>query len=115
MQMNESEFGYIPELENSRHLPIHEKWIFNNDPDETAVHIQRFNYLLDHIQDNWLTKEQQETVYQKFNKEMMRLENANAHGHCEIKISANHAMFTVSIAADGEAIAFQERNHFQKL
>ncbi|MCC7356786.1 MAG: hypothetical protein IT410_04230 [Candidatus Doudnabacteria bacterium] len=115
--MSESEKGHVPEQEKEKlvHLPIHEKWIIRNDPNEIEENIQRLDDLLNNIYDNWLGKNQIEEISKKFHTAMARLEKSKDLKSVEAKISANHSFFTVTIPLGEEVIIIPELNHYQKL
>lgn len=110
--MDKSEKGYVPELEEKRHLPIQIKWILDGDPTKTEERIQKFDGILKNIIDSWLGKEQQETISKRFRDVMEDLENSK---DLIVKIYFTHAVFDVSVTTKNEVLLIQERNHNQKL
>ncbi len=113
--MSEFEHGPDPEKEDRRHLPIHEEWKCESNPEDIKKHLQNFDYLIESIKDNWLSENQQQAMYEKFDKVLTRLKKSDPPIKFEVKIVATHAAFDASITTENEFMLIQERNHNQKL
>ncbi len=113
--MEKSEMSNVPEQEERRHLPIHEVWKCESNPEDIKKHLQNFDYLIESIKDNWLSEDQQQAMYEKFDKVLTRLKKSDPPIKFEVKIFATHAVFDASISTENETLLIQERNHNQKL